>query len=410
MDILWTLLIIVICLLTEGFFSGSEMGVVSADKMELRRQAAKGSHGAKRALKMLENPEWLLATTLVGTNISVVTNTTIATALMIQLFGEKGDLLTVLLIAPLIWIFGEIIPKSIFQQRANSITPRTIIFLQIASYLFFPLLLIFTTITHLLTKATGYQPQSPFTLREEITMMLQMPAEEGDIEPEEATMINRIFNFSATTAYEVMVPLIDVTAVELGMSCGQAIGIAVEDAHIRLPVYDERVDQVVGVLNTLELLGEEADQPIKPYVNPVRYVPSSCGIKDLLLDLRKDGDMVAVVVDEFGGAEGLVTIEDIVEEVVEEIEDEYDSQEQSQQWIRKISEKEYVVSARLELDTLEYELGIELPKGNYATLAGFLLEKAREIPPNGTIIEADHISYIILHSTPQAIQEVRIRW
>jgi putative hemolysin len=410
MDVLLTIILILIFLLMEAFFSGSEIGVVSADQIKLRHDAAKGSRGAKLALKMLKKPEWLLSTTLVGTNIAVVSNTTITTALMITLFGEQSGWLAIVLVAPLIWVFGEIVPKSIFQQRANEITPRAIFLLRLASYVFFPILVVFTLITRLITWIFGQQIQNPFTLREEILTMLQMPATEGDIQPVEKTMIRRIFSFSETTAYEVMIPLIDVVAIEQSATCGEAVQLARKKAHIRLPVYDERIDKVVGVLNALELLDAEPHQPVNPYIREVRYVPSSKNINELLLDLRKDGDSVAVVVDEFGGAEGLITMEDIMEEVVEEMEDEYDIGKKPVQWIRKISKKEYMVSARIEVDSLEEELGIQLPKGKYATLAGFLLEKAGEIPASGTTIKAKEITFTIERSTPQAIQEVRVRW
>ena len=410
MDVFLAIILILIFLLMEAFFSGSEIGVVSADQIKLRHDAAKGSRGAQLALKMLKKPEWLLSTTLVGTNIAVVANTTITTALMIELFGAQSSWLAVVLVAPLIWVFGEIVPKSIFQQRANEITPRAIILLRLASYVFFPILVVFTLITRLLTWIFGQQIQNPFTLREEILTMLQMPATEGDIQPVEKTMIQRIFSFSETTAYEVMIPLIDVVAIEQGATCGEAVHLAKQKAHIRLPVYNERVDKVVGVLNAMELLDVDPHKSIKPFIREVRYVPSSKNINELLLDLRKDGDTVAVVVDEFGGAEGLVTMEDIMEEVVEEMEDEYDIGKKPVQWVRKISKKEYIVSARIEVDSLEEELGIQLPKGKYATLAGFLLEKAGEIPASGMTIKAKGINFTIERSTPQAIQEVRVRW
>jgi CBS domain containing-hemolysin-like protein len=410
MDILLTLIIMVICLISEGFFSGSEIGVVSADKIKLRHDAARGSRGAKLALKMLEKPEWLLSTTLVGTNIAVVTNTTMATALMIQLFGERGSWLAIIIVAPLIWVFGEIVPKSVFQQRVDTITPRAIFILHFLSYLFFPILIVFTFLTGLLTRLLGAGGKSPFTAREEIATVLEMPESEVDMEPVEKTMIRRMFNFSETTTYEIMIPLIDVVAVNMDANCGKAISIAVDKAHTRLPVYEKRVDRVIGVLNTLDLLGLEPEEPIKPYIRQVSYVPEYKSIKDLLRDLRKDGESVAIVVDEFGGAQGLVTIEDIMEEVVEEIEDEYDAEAQSKRWVRKISDREYIVSARIELDELEEELGIRLPECKSVTLAGFLLEKARDIPPTGTMIEYNGVAYTIQRATPQAIQEVRIRW
>ena len=145
-----TLLIIVCLLALEAFFSGSEMGVVSADKMRLRHEAAKGSRGARLALKMLEKPEWLLATTLVGTNMCVVGNTTVATGTVVRLLGEQYAWLAVALLAPLIWVFGEVVPKSVFQQQANVITPVVVYPLRLASWAFAPILAVFTVLSRAL--------------------------------------------------------------------------------------------------------------------------------------------------------------------------------------------------------------------------------------------------------------------
>ena len=410
MDIITTLLIMAACLLLEGFFSGSEIGVVSADTMKLRHDSAKGSRGAKLTLKMLEKPEWLLSTTLVGTNIAVVTNTTMATALMIHLFGEQGSWLAILLVAPLIWIFGEIVPKSVFQQHANTITPKVIFVLNFASYLFSPVLIVFTFLSRLITKLVGTVGQSPFTLREEIITMLQMPATQGDIQTEEKDMIRRMFSFSETEVKKVMVPLIDVVAVERDLTCGEAVRVAIETSHVRLPVYEERVDRVVGILHVLELLGEDGTKPIEDFIKPTQYVPGFKSIKELLIEMRENGDALVTVVDEFGGADGIVSIEDIMEEIVEDIEDEYDSDQEPEQWIRKLGERDYIVSARIELDELFHTLKLDAPKTDQSTLAGLLLSKVHEIPRKGSLIQIEGIDFTIQRRIPQAIQEVRIRW
>lgn len=410
MDITITLMIMALCLLLEGFFSGSEIGVISADTMKLRHQAAKGSRGAKLALKMLDKPEWLLSTTLVGTNIAVVTNTTMATALMIHLFGENGSWLAIILVAPLIWVFGEIVPKSIFQQHADSITPRVIFVLRFASYAFYPVLIVFAFITKLLTKMLGTSERSLFTLREEIITMMQMPATQGDIQAEEKGMISRMFSFSETEVRQVMVPLIEVVGIERSMSCGEVVRIAAETAHVRLPVYRERVDRVVGMVHALDLLGEDESASVEPFIKPIRYVPESKSIKELLIEMRQYRDAMVTVVDEFGGADGIVSIEDIMEEIVEDIEDEYDAGNKPQQWIRKLGERDYVVSARVELDELIEELRLGLPTSEHATLAGLLLSKVNEIPPEGSLIQVNDISFTIHSRIPQAIQEVRIQW
>ncbi len=411
MDIVPTLLVIIFCLVAEGFFSGTEIGLVSADRNKLRHDAAKGSRGAALALNMLEKPEWLLSTTLVGTNIAVVTNTTMVTALTIQLIGAKYSFVAVAVVAPLIWIFGEIVPKSVFQQRANAITPRAIFVIKFFSYLFYPILIVFSLMTRLLSWIVGdRQPSNPFTLREEIVSMLQMPAEGGDIKPTENKMIRRLFDFSETTAGDVMVPLIDVSGIERNANVGDAMLLASKEAHHLLPVYDQRVDQIIGQLDCLELLGIDARKPIQPHIRKVDYVPAARGIQELLIDMRRDSQVLSIVVDEFGGAEGIVTIEDIMEEVVEDLQDEYDAGETSPQWIRKLGDRDYVVSARTELDALTEKLGLKLPEGNYTSLSGFLLDKAADIPPAGKVIVYQDLKFTIERATPRLIQEVRIQW
>jgi putative hemolysin len=410
-DILLTLGIMLVCLLLEGFFSGSEIGVVSADRVRLRHDAAKGSRGARLALAMLGKPEWLLSTTLVGTNISVVTNTTMVTALMIELFGEAGSWLAVVLVAPLIWVFGEIVPKSVFQQRADLYTPRVIFPLKFCSWLFFPLLAVFSVLTRFIARVVGETGKSsPFTLREEIDTLLQMSTGEGDIHQHEKVMIRRLFDFEETPVRDVMTPLIDVVGIEQDATCAQAVRLAREKDHKRFPVYEQRIDRIVGVMNVLELLGADPDAPIRPFIRPADYVPASRSIQALLLDMQRERHQIAVVVDEFGGAEGIVTLEDIIEEIVEDIADEYDAREAATEWMRRLGERDYLVSARIDPGALADELGIELPRGQYASLAGFLLERVHDVPAVGATIHYKKVTFTIQRGSARVIEEVRVRW
>jgi putative hemolysin len=410
-DILLTLGIMLVCLLLEGFFSGSEIGVVSADRVRLRHDAAKGSRGARLALDMLKKPEWLLSTTLVGTNISVVTNTTLATALMIELFGETGGWLAVVLMAPLIWVFGEIVPKSVFQQRADVYTPRVIFLLKFCSWLFSPLLAVFSVLARFIARVVGETGQgSPFTLREEIDTLLQMSTGGGDIHQHEKVMIRRLFDFEETPVREVMTPLIDVVGIEQEAGCAEAMRLAREKDHKRFPVYEQRIDRIVGVINALELLGTDPDAPIRPFIRPADYVPASRSIQALLLDMQRERHQIAIVVDEFGGAEGIVTLEDIIEEIVEDIPDEYDVRESATRWMRKLGERDYLVSARIDPGMLADELKIELPRGQYASLAGFLLERVHDVPAVGTTIHYKSVTFTIQRGSTRVIEEVRVRW
>lgn len=411
MDIAITLLLMAGILVLEAFFTGSEISIVSADRMKLRHDAAMGSRGAKLALNMLQQPEWLLSTTLVGVNIMVVANTTIATALVIELLGDQYAWVAVPVVAPLIWVFGEIVPKSIFQQRADSITPWTIFPLRACSILFYPILIIFTVLSRLLSRALGdSERRNPFTLREEIVAMIEMKAADTDIDTIEKTMIRRLFDFSETTAANVMVPLIDVTGVDCNITCGEATRIASEKAHKRLTVYDGRVDKIIGTLNSLDLLLEDEDQPIKPFIRDPLFVPGSQSIGELLPKMREKGGSMAVVQDEFGGAEGIATLEDILEEVVGEIADEYDEGDDSVHMVNKLGERDFVLSGRVDLETIEEELGLFFPDGDYETLAGFLMDISHEIPAVGEEVHFQDTTFTIKRATAQAIQEVRVTW
>jgi len=411
MDIAITLLILALCLVSEAFFSGSEIGVVSADRIRLRHEAARGSRGAKIALKMLNHPEQLLSTTLIGTNISVVTNTTISTALAIELFGERYAWLAVVIVAPLIWIFGEIVAKSVFQQRADVLTPRVIFVLRVASILFWPILFVFGGLTRLLARGFGDNgKQNPYTLREEIASMMEMSATNGDIAPSEKKMIRRVFNFSETTAGEIFVPLIDVLALPNTASCKDARRLALRGAHKRLPVFEQRIDKIVGCINVLDLLRRDDSAPVTDHIRPVLYAPPSMSIETLLTQFREGMGEVAVVMDEFGGAKGIVMLEDILEVIVGELEDEFDTTDETEAWIKKIADRHYLVGARIELKRLKTELGLDLPAGSYQSLAGFLMGIAEAIPRSGTVIKHKGISFTIERGSAARIQEIRIAW
>jgi putative hemolysin len=207
-----------------------------------------------------------------------------------------------------------------------------------------------------------------------------------------------------------MMPLIDVVAIDQAATCAEAMHLATTESHNLIPVFSDRIDRIVGILDALELLGEDLSQSIKPYVKAVNYAPGTKSIQNLLVDMRKASDEIVVIVDEFGGAEGIVSIEDILEEVVEDIQDEYDSGEAVSQWIRKLGKREYIVSARVPIDDLTEKLNIELPQGRYASLAGFLLDKAKEVPQVGTAVKYKKITFMIQRGTPQAIEEVRVSW
>ena len=409
MDPATGIFIMLLCLGLEAFFSGSEIGIVSADRAKLLHQAENGSRGARLALQMLQKPEWLLSTTLVGTNVAIVTNTTVATILVVDVFGDEFGWLAALIVAPLTWVFGEIVAKSAFQQKADVITPRVVGYIKFASYVFYPLLFAFSFLTRLMTRGSGRDGRNVFTIREEITALMQVQSLEGDIDPEEQSMIRRVFDFGETKVSEVLVPLVDVVGVPSTANCAEAVRIATGSSHRHLPVYEDRIDHIVGVLDSLSLMGIDPEEPIESFVAKVRFVPGSQSIENLLLSMRISMQSLAVVVDEYGGADGIVSIEDLLEEVVGEIVDEHDEAE-AHQMIEKLDRHLIRVNARISIDDLMEATAVALPEGNYETLGGFLTDLAQDIPEQGSVLRYRKFSFTIDQVSEQAIQSVTIQW
>lgn len=313
-------------LLLEGFFSGSEIGMVSADRVVLKHAAARGSRGAKLTLSMLNRPEKLLTVTLIGTNLSTVLNTTMVTATLVEYFGPKGGLYSILILTPLIWIFGEIVPKSIFQQHPNKIVPRIIFILKAASYLFFPVMILMNAITWTMTKLFGMEHQNPFTLREEMVLLMKEPKLKGDIQPLEQIMIRKMFQFGEKDIREIMVPINKVVSVSHKATCGEAWDQAESSKHVRLLVYEEKKNNLTGLINTLDLINKNKDLSISDLIHDLHIVEGNIGLNELLFKMRKEEFVIAGVTEKSkpGRIIGIVSIEDIVEEIVDDIEDEYD--------------------------------------------------------------------------------------
>jgi len=317
---------VLLFLILEGFFSGSEIGMVSADRVLLKHDAARGSKGARLTLTMLEKPERLLTITLIGTNLSTVFNTTMVTAALVNHYGPKGGLFAILILSPLIWIFGEIVPKSIFQQNPNKIIPKIIYIIKFASFLFYPIMVLMGGITWFLTDVLGMKRQNPFTLREEMVLLMKEPELKGDIQPLEQTMIQKTFQFSEKNAGDIMVPASQVVSVSRYATCGEAWQKADSSNHIRLLIVDKNKNDLVGLLNTLDLINKENDLPISDFIHQLNVVDAGMSLNNLLYQMRKEEFVIAGIKDSSneGTISGIVSIEDIMEEIVDDIEDEYD--------------------------------------------------------------------------------------
>lgn len=403
------ILIIFLCVILEAFFSGNEIALVSLDRLRLKEDARNGKHSAKLILRLLENPERLLGTTLLGTNIATITSTTVSAGVFYSLMGASGIPLSVVIIAFVNWIFAEIVPKSVFQQLSDEITPKTIYVLLVFYVIFYPIVIIFSGIskamTTLVSGGAKDSSENSFVSKEELQQIMNMRYDSGDIKPGEQDMISKVLDFNEVTAKEVMVPLINVAAVESKATVSQTANIVKLTKHRRLPVYAKRIDKIVGIINTFDLLDVEKDKQITNFIRDTYFIPPSMKAADLLEELQKNRKNMAIVVDEYGGAEGIVTIEDILEEVVGEIEDEYDGI--SDQQFHKKSD-EFFVKANMEIDEFNEQTGMNLPEGEYNTIGGFFLNHYGRIPKKGESMVFGDKKFIVLKANERTILELKI--
>ena len=407
-ELLLGIFIILICIASEGFFSGTETAMVSVDRSRIKALAEQGSKRATLVDAVLQAPEKFFSTTLLGTNISVVLSNAVATFLVIKYLGEPYAYVTILIMTPIILIFGEIVPKTVYRYHAEQITTSLVYPLKIISLLFYPIIAILTWLTQLFMKLFGLGSTQfrHHTTREDLENYLDMWNINGRLRIAEKKIIERIFDFSEIAVEDIMIRLVNIEALELDDSIDKAIGLALKTGYSRLPVYAGEAYNIIGIVHAFDLLtAQEKTQSLKDIMRPARYVPNSAPVDELLKQLQTEGNSIAVVVNEYGGTVGIVTIEDILEEVVGEIYDEYDKEET---FFVRIGKNKYLVKARMELDELNENLKVNLPKDDYETVAGFLLKHMQRIPRVGESFRFDNLTFVITQADQRSIKEVSI--
>mgnify|MGYP001557366308 CR=1 FL=1 len=416
MDLLIILLVMVLLLLLKGFFSGSEIALVNSDKLKMHHKAKQGNRGAQLVLKLFETPDVLLGTTLVGTNIATVVLTTLGTMLMIRSFGQLGDLYAVLLFTPLFLVLGEIVPKSVYQQKSNVIAPVIVYPLRVFSILFYPLVFVFSRIARLCARLVGggKSEKTVFITREQMRMVVDMADRGANVDVFDRARIKRAIRFADTSVGEAMIPVAEITAINRNRDTRSAIKLVRRRGYNRLPVYSRNISNIVGVitLTTWDLMDQElADRPLEKILKPAHYVSPYQTIDQLLPILRKRDDHMAIVVDEFGSAVGMITMEDILEEVVGEIDVGYDFEEylpRRKRIFEMLDEETYLMDARLPISEVNEVLGASLPAVESHTIGGLMMARLRHIPGEGESIVESGFKFTVTEATERAVVKLRV--
>ncbi|SHN36588.1 hemolysin family protein [Gracilibacillus kekensis] len=396
-------------IMLSAFFSSAETAFSSVNKIRLKHFADEGRPGSKRALQIAEQFDKTLSTILVGNNIVNIAAASIAATVATDIFGGSLALVgSTVVMTILILIFGEILPKSLAKEHAESYSLLIANILYVLIHALTPVNFLFLQLKTVVSKLFAKSNQLPSVTEEEIKVMLDISEEEGVIDKEERELIYRSMDFDETVAEEVLTPRIDVVAIEISQSVEEIKHIFFEERFSRIPVYEETVDNIIGILSEKEFLThlvKYGDVNIKELIREPLFVVESMKISTLLPQLQKEKVHMAIVLDEFGGTSGLITLEDVLEEIVGEI---WDEQDEKVNAMSKINDKVYSFDAQYQLDDFAEVLNIAKPESSYHTIGGWVIENIKAIPKDGDRFEYENMQVFVDEVTDRRVRKVRI--
>jgi len=395
-------------MLVTALLSASEMAFIAANRVRIRHLAENGNQTAARYLEAFRRPERMLSAAMMGVTVAHITASSLATWALLPVAGGWAAALATIILVPLMLVFGEVIPKAVASEWATALLLRLYRVLEITAVILSPVtwgarLLVTGVLVALGLRTSGARQ---FVSREELKLLLQLEPEEADVTSSEAEMIDKIFDLGDTAVREVMVPLVDVAALPETAAPDEAVRLMQESGFSRIPVFTDRVINVVGVVTAMDLLRRGADAPdLKSLMRPATYVPETKRIDDLLREMQKARLQMAVVIDEYGGAVGIVTVEDIVEQVVGEIQDEHD---RTGATVERLPDGSYRVAGREGVQDLNDALDWDLPTGDFETVAGLVLATVHRIPLVGEEFQVGRYTFTVLEADQRRILTVRI--
>ena len=405
------LVFLFVCLLLSVFFSSSETAFISLQRIRLQHMVDTKVKGASRVLRMVQRPEKLLSTILLGNNLANTAAAALGTALAISLWGEEyGIIIATVVVTILILVFGETTPKTIATQHTEKLSLVLARPIEVVSWLFAPFVAVLSWIASRFSKLVGGTPvPKSLVSAEEIRTMISMGHKEGTVEEAEAEMLHKVFDFGDRPVREVMVPRTEVVWVEKGTKLADFLTIYAESPLSRFPVYEENMDNVVGILSVKDVLMAQAkgainaESTIDDLVRPTYSAPDSKRISELFTEMRDKNYRMAVVVDEYGGTAGIVSLSRLVEEIVGPVGDEFAEAEKEYE---AISEYTFQIDGGMSIAEANEEMGLELPEGDYETVAGFILHLLGHIPKTGERLKYKDMNLVITEMRGVKIEKV----
>ena len=405
------LVIFIVCLLLSAFFSSSETAFTALQRIRVEHLVSIKVPGAARIARMMRHPEKLLSAILTGNNLVNTAAAVLATVLAVSVWGEQGILIATIGVTIILLVFCETTPKIIAAHNAERTAIKLARPVEVAQAVFTPAVLALSSIASRLSKMAGGEPVSRSLVSEdEIRTMISVGHKEGTVEEAEAEMLHNVFDFGDRPVREVMVPRPEVVAIEQGSTVADFLALYAESPLSRFPVYQENMDNVVGILSIKDVLMALAKDTIDnqsiidDLIRPSYFTPETKHINELFAEMRDSNYRMAVIVDEYGGTAGIVSLSRLVEEIVGQVGDELASVEKEYE---AINEYTFQIDGSMRIEEANEEMGLDLPEGeDYETVAGFILNLLGHIPRQGEQLKYKGLKIVITKMRGLKIEEV----
>ncbi len=403
------LMILALLVALSAFFSGSETALLSLDSLRIQYLVAKGRPRARLLESIRKHPDRLLGAILVGNNLVNIAASVFATVFFVRFYGEHGELLTILILTPVILVFAEVCPKTFAARNPERVSFWVVRPIKLTMVLLGPVVWLVTGMARLMNRFSRSETDGESISEDQIRTMISVGEQAGVVGQDKRRMLHGVFELSQIRVRDIMIPRPEVVGIEVSTPFGEVLQIAQQASHSRLLVYEQSLDQVVGVIHSKDILNyvhRPEDFSLRDVARAPYFVPESQRISGLLQAMRQQRMHLAVVVDEYGGIEGIVTLEDIVEEIVGDIQDEYDADEVL---FRELGPGRFLISGSAPLRDVNQKFELQLSEEHATTLAGFLLHCLGTIPARGESCQAQGAVFTVRRVVDQRIESIELK-
>jgi putative hemolysin len=406
------LVLLGVCLTLSGFFSGAEAAFLSVQRVRIHHLASTGSANAARVARLVEHPEKLLPPILLGNNLVNTAAAALATAVALTLLDDQGQaiLAATVLVTVFLLVFGETIPKTISARHAERVALSIVLPLQWVQWVLRPVSVLLEWISTAAARMfSGGEGRGVLITQEEIRTMVSLGREAGTVESGEAEMIRRVLDFGGRRVREIMTPRPEMVGVKLGATFHDFLAIYDQHYHTRFPVFEGDVDKVVGLISVKDIMRAQArgsvslDDSVTAALRPLYYAPETKLVDEVFDEMRAGGHQMAIVVDEFGGVAGLVTLKALVESIVGPVGEEGEAPEEE---VVAVGEDSFEMDASLLVEEANQRMGLGLAEGEYDTVAGFILDRLGHLPEQGEGLTVDNLHFRVLEMKGVKIERI----